>query len=42
MQQSLNFGSPPFEKEREFGVVSLGKVIHLDVVLDEVQSLSKV
>jgi hypothetical protein len=42
MQQSLNFASLPFEKEKEFGVVSFGKVVHIHVVLDEVQSLGKV
>jgi hypothetical protein len=42
MQQCLNFGSPPFEIGKEIGVVVLGKVIHLDLVLDEVQSLGKV
>jgi hypothetical protein len=42
MSQSLNFASLPFEIGKEFGVVSLGKVVHIHVVLDEVQSLGKV
>jgi hypothetical protein len=42
MQQCLNFASLPFGFGKEFGVVALGKFVHLDVVLDEVQSLGKV
>jgi hypothetical protein len=36
MQQCLNFASLSFENGKEFGVVVLGKVVLLDVVLDEV------
>jgi hypothetical protein len=32
-----NFAWLPFEFEQEFAGVALGKVVHLDVVLDEVQ-----
>jgi hypothetical protein len=42
MSQSLNFASLPFEIEKEFVVMVLGKVAHLDVVLDEVQRVVKV
>jgi hypothetical protein len=42
MLHGLHFACSPFEIEKEFGVMVLGKVVHLDVVLDEVQRVGKV
>ena len=40
--QSPDFACLPFEIGDEFGVVVLGKVVVLDVVLDEVKRVDKV
>ena len=40
--QSPDFACLPFEIGDEFGVVVLGKVVVLDVVLDEVKRFDKV
>jgi hypothetical protein len=40
--QSLHLACFSFEIETEFGVMVLGKVVLLDVVLDEVQRVGKV
>jgi hypothetical protein len=42
MWESSNFACFPFEIGDEFGVVVLGKVVVLDVVLDEVKRFDKV
>ena len=42
MLHGLYFACSPFENEKEFGVMVLGKVVHLNVVLDEVQRICKV
>jgi hypothetical protein len=42
MLHGLHFACSPFEIEKEFGVMVLGKAVHLDVVLDEVQRVGKV
>ena len=39
--QGLYFACSQFEIEKEFGVMVSGKVVHLDVVLDEVQRVGK-
>ena len=42
MSHYLNFASLPFELEKEFGMMVLGKVVLFDGVLDEVQRVGKV
>jgi hypothetical protein len=42
MLQGLHFACSPFEFEKEFVVMVFGKVVHLDLVLDEVQRIGNV